>query len=395
MALSSYFLVTAQHGMPEIRRAGFLYLLIAHVGAIAILLCFGVMQGGSWQFTFDAMRAAQLDSRWATAAFAAGPGRIRRQGRPAAAARLAARSAPGRAVAGFGVDERRHAEDSRLRRAAGHVRPARGPALVVGPHPVALGLATALFGVVFAAAQTDMKRLLAYSSIENIGVLFTGIGLAIVFHGVGMQRAGRAGADRGALPRAQPRVHEEPAVLRDRRGAARDRRAQSRPARRADPPHAVGCVAHARGRAGDRRVAAAERVRVRVAAAAGVPVRARGAAPVREHAAAARRGDRRPGRRAGRVRDGEVLRRRLPRPAARAVAGQRARRRSAREGGTRVARRGLRAARPAARAGRRRPRLRHEAAHWARGGRRRRAGRGCSRRCPIARCPTRRSCCCS
>ena len=31
-----------------------------------------------------------------------------------------------------------------------------------------------------------MKRLLAYSSIENIGVLFTGIGLALVFHGVGM-----------------------------------------------------------------------------------------------------------------------------------------------------------------------------------------------------------------
>ena len=36
MALSSYFLVTAQHAIPEIRRAGFLYLLIAHIGAIAI-----------------------------------------------------------------------------------------------------------------------------------------------------------------------------------------------------------------------------------------------------------------------------------------------------------------------------------------------------------------------
>src|SRR5512144_2261325 len=53
--------------------------------------------------------------------------------------------------------------------------------------PLAFGLATALFGVIFAAVQTDMKRLLAYSSVENIGVLFTGIGLAIVFHGVGMQ----------------------------------------------------------------------------------------------------------------------------------------------------------------------------------------------------------------
>jgi formate hydrogenlyase subunit 3/multisubunit Na+/H+ antiporter MnhD subunit len=54
MALSSYFLVTTQHRIPEIRSAGFLYLLIAHLGAIAILLSFGVMQGGSWQFTFDA-----------------------------------------------------------------------------------------------------------------------------------------------------------------------------------------------------------------------------------------------------------------------------------------------------------------------------------------------------
>ncbi len=48
--------------------------------------------------------------------------------------------------------------------------------------PLALGLFSALYGVVFAAAQTDMKRLLAFSSIENIGLLFTGLGLALIFH---------------------------------------------------------------------------------------------------------------------------------------------------------------------------------------------------------------------
>ena len=47
---------------------------------------------------------------------------------------------------------------------------------------LALGLATALFGVMFAAVQGDMKRLLAYSSIENIGLLLVGIGLTIIFH---------------------------------------------------------------------------------------------------------------------------------------------------------------------------------------------------------------------
>ena len=69
MALSSYFLVTTQHRLAEIRAAGFIYLLIAHLGAIAILLSFGVLQGGSWQFTFDAMRGASLTPAWASVAF--------------------------------------------------------------------------------------------------------------------------------------------------------------------------------------------------------------------------------------------------------------------------------------------------------------------------------------
>src|SRR5574337_481020 len=69
MALSSYFLVTTQHRIPEIQRAGFLYLLMAHVGALALLLCFGVLHGGSWIMTFDAMRGATLSPAWAGLAF--------------------------------------------------------------------------------------------------------------------------------------------------------------------------------------------------------------------------------------------------------------------------------------------------------------------------------------
>jgi hydrogenase-4 component B len=52
---------------------------------------------------------------------------------------------------------------------------------------LALGLATALFGVVFAAVQVDMKRLLAYSSVENIGMVFASIGLALIFSAYGMK----------------------------------------------------------------------------------------------------------------------------------------------------------------------------------------------------------------
>jgi formate hydrogenlyase subunit 3/multisubunit Na+/H+ antiporter MnhD subunit len=52
---------------------------------------------------------------------------------------------------------------------------------------LALGLASALFGVVFAAVQVDMKRLLAYSSIENMGLVFAAIGLAVLFSAYDMK----------------------------------------------------------------------------------------------------------------------------------------------------------------------------------------------------------------
>jgi formate hydrogenlyase subunit 3/multisubunit Na+/H+ antiporter MnhD subunit len=187
MALSSYFLVTSQHGIPEIRSAGFLYLLMAHLGAIAILLSFGVMQGGTWLFSFDAMRESSLPAPWATAAFllalfgfGAKAGLLPLhvwlpEAHPAAPSPVSAlMSGVMLKTAVYGV----------LRVTFDLLG---DPLWWWGLVPLALGLATAIFGVVFAAVQTDMKRLLAYSSVENIGVLFTGIGLAIVFHGVGME----------------------------------------------------------------------------------------------------------------------------------------------------------------------------------------------------------------
>src|SRR5215470_12383638 len=69
MALASFFLVTSDHRIAEIRRAGYLYLLVAHIGAIAILLCFGVLQGGTDDYTFAAMRSVKLAPFWATAGF--------------------------------------------------------------------------------------------------------------------------------------------------------------------------------------------------------------------------------------------------------------------------------------------------------------------------------------
>jgi formate hydrogenlyase subunit 3/multisubunit Na+/H+ antiporter MnhD subunit len=181
MALSSYFLVTSHHRIPEIRMAGFLYLVMAHVGAICILLCFGVLQGGSWQFTFDAMRGASLTPFLATTAFllalvgfGAKAGLVPMhvwlpEAHPAAPSPVSAMmSGIMLKTAIYGI--------LRISFDLLHVRLWWWGVLMIF-----LGLFSGVFGAIFAAVQTDMKRLLAYSSIENIGLIFTGIGLSILF----------------------------------------------------------------------------------------------------------------------------------------------------------------------------------------------------------------------
>ena len=186
MALSSFFLVTTNHRIAEIQRAGFLYLLIAHVGAIAILLCFGVLQANTGDYTFANMRAQHLTPFWASAGFLL-------------------------AFFGFGakagilplhvwLPEAHPAAPSPVSALMSGVMlktAIYGMARVCfdllgtplwwwGVVALVVGLATALFGAVFAAAQVDMKRLLAYSSIENIGLVVVALGLAIVFTGYHM-----------------------------------------------------------------------------------------------------------------------------------------------------------------------------------------------------------------
>jgi len=185
MALASFFLVTTDHRIPEIRRAGFLYLVIAHVGALAILLCFGVLQGGSGDYTFGGMRSVVLQGAWpsiafllALAGFGAKAGLLPLhvwlpEAHPAAPSPVSAlMSAVMLKTAIYG-----------LLRIAFDLLNAQ--LWWWGIVALTLGLATALFGVIFAAVQADMKRLLAYSSIENIGVIVAGIGLAMLFKAYG------------------------------------------------------------------------------------------------------------------------------------------------------------------------------------------------------------------
>jgi hydrogenase-4 component B len=181
MALSSYFLVTTDHRVAEIRRAGLLYLVIAHIGAIAILLSFGVLQLGQWSYTFSAMRDNALSPAWASVAFllalfgfGAKAGFVPLhvwlpEAHPAAPSPVSALMSGvmlktaiyGLMRVGFDLLDMQ--------------------AWWWGVVALGVGLVTAFYGVAFAAVQTDMKRLLAYSSIENLGILLAGFGLAIVF----------------------------------------------------------------------------------------------------------------------------------------------------------------------------------------------------------------------
>jgi formate hydrogenlyase subunit 3/multisubunit Na+/H+ antiporter MnhD subunit len=193
MALSSYFLVITDHKLPAIRSAGFLYLLIAHLGAIAILLCFGVLHGGRGDYSFEALRAAELQPGWATAAFllaffgfGAKAGMLPLhvwlpEAHPAAPSPVSA------LMSGIMLKTAIYGMVRVIFDLIGNVRWEWGMVVLV------VGAATTLFGVLYALMQHDLKRLLAYHSVENIGIILLGLGLSMVFIGFGHPAAGVLG----------------------------------------------------------------------------------------------------------------------------------------------------------------------------------------------------------
>lgn len=193
MALASYFLVTTDHHQPAIRSAGFLYLLIAHLGALAILLCFGILHGGRGDYTFAALRSTELAPLWATVAFllaffgfGAKAGMIPLhawlpEAHPAAPSPVSA------LMSGVMIKTAIYGMVRVIFDLIGDVRWEWGVVVLV----IAAG--TTLFGVLYALMQHDLKRLLAYHSVENIGIILLGLGMSLVFIGFGHPVAGALG----------------------------------------------------------------------------------------------------------------------------------------------------------------------------------------------------------
>ena len=138
---------------------------------------------------------------------------------------------------------------------------------------LALGLLSALGGVLYALVQHDLKRLLAFHSIENVGIIALGLGASLLLRARRRARVGGHRVRGGAAAHRQPRGLQGAAVPRRGRVRARGRRARARPARRAAAAHAVDRRGVPGRLDGDRRPAAAERLRVGVADAAGAAAR--------------------------------------------------------------------------------------------------------------------------
>ncbi len=192
-ALSAYFLVTLERGRAAVRTAGWLYLAASHVAMLALFAFFTLLaeRTGSWAlgprpeqrelaplfwlalFGFGLKAGLFPLHIWLPSAHANAPSHV-----------SAILSGVTIKIGLYG-----------LIRFTGWLPVPSGAGWVV----VALGAASAVLGVAFALGQHDLKRLLAYHSVENIGIILLGLGFALVAVEYGDQPWGRLALAGGLL----------------------------------------------------------------------------------------------------------------------------------------------------------------------------------------------------
>ena len=186
MSLSSWALVVAHHRDRENTLAGYVYILMASFGTLALLLAFGLLAGPEGGYGFSEIRLGQRDG-WL-------PGLVLGLTLIGAGSKaglvplhvwlpLAHPAAPSHVSALMSGVMTKVAIYGFIR----IVFDLLGPpvwwwSIVV----LALGSATAVLGILQAMLQRDLKRLLAYSTVENVGIIFIGLGLALAFKSNGM-----------------------------------------------------------------------------------------------------------------------------------------------------------------------------------------------------------------
>lgn len=186
MSLASWALVMAHHRDAGNRKAGYLYIVMASFGTLALLLAFGLLAGPEGSYDFAVMRAAEHTPStagivlillllgagskaglvplhvWLPLAHPAAPSHV-----------SALMSGVMTKVAVYGF----------IRVVFDLLgTPTAWSSVVV----LLFGGGTAVLGILHALMEKDLKRLLAYSTIENIGVIFVSLGLALAFAANGM-----------------------------------------------------------------------------------------------------------------------------------------------------------------------------------------------------------------
>jgi formate hydrogenlyase subunit 3/multisubunit Na+/H+ antiporter MnhD subunit len=192
MSLSSWALVMSHHRIGDNVRAGFIYLVMATFGTLALLLAYGLLAGPDGNYAFAAIRADPPSAGVAAAVLIlALVGAGSKAGlvplhvwlplaHPAAPSHVSAlMSGVMTKVAVYGF----------VRIVFDLLGP---PAWWWSMVVLMVGAVTAVMGVLHAVVQNDIKRLLAYSTVENIGIIFIGLGLGLAFKAHGMPAAALA-----------------------------------------------------------------------------------------------------------------------------------------------------------------------------------------------------------
>jgi formate hydrogenlyase subunit 3/multisubunit Na+/H+ antiporter MnhD subunit len=184
MSLSSWALVLAHHADAENRRAAYVYIIMASFGTLSLLLGFGLLAGSGGGYTFADMRATA----------AAMPGLVLILVLIGAGSKaglvplhvwlpLAHPAAPSHVSALMSGVMTKVAVYGFIRIAFDLNGP---PAWWWGIAIIPVAGITCVLGVLSALMQHDLKRLLAYHTVENIGIIFIGLGLALAFSAHGM-----------------------------------------------------------------------------------------------------------------------------------------------------------------------------------------------------------------
>ncbi len=177
MSLSSFFLVIYKYNNAENRKAGYLYFVFSHVGAMFIFAAFGIVYGYTGSFGFEAMASLPDTVKIVVFIFSfigfgskAGvfPFHVwLPHAHPAAPSHISAVMSGVMIKTGiYGI--------IKMYVLLNFHTPLFGNIVLVA------GVISGILGIVYALGQHDLKKLLAYSSVENIGIILIGLGIGMI-----------------------------------------------------------------------------------------------------------------------------------------------------------------------------------------------------------------------